>query len=72
MSSSSSSTRGRATPAAAADVEALALGPTVRRGARFTKATNHYGLLRTIEDAWSLPRLGFSRTGTPIGGIWKK
>jgi hypothetical protein len=52
-------------------VEALALGPTVRRGSRFAKATNHYGLLRTIEDAWRLPRLGFSRTGTPIGGIWK-
>jgi phosphatidylinositol-3-phosphatase len=53
-------------------IEALALGPTVRRGSRFTRATNHYGLLRTIEDAWSLPRLGFSRTGTPIGGIWRK
>ena len=53
-------------------IEALALGPTVRRGAQFTKATNHYGLLRTIEDAWGLPRLGLSRTGTPIGGIWKK
>jgi len=53
-------------------IEALALGPTVRRGSRFTRATNHYGLLRTIEDAWGLPRLGFSRTGTPIGGIWKR
>jgi phosphatidylinositol-3-phosphatase len=53
-------------------IEALALGPTVQRGARFTKPTNHYGLLRTIEDAWKLPRLGHSRTGTPIGGIWKK
>ena len=53
-------------------IEALALGPTVRRGAKFTKATNHYGLLRTIEDAWKLPRLGFSRTGTPIGGIWNR
>ena len=53
-------------------IEALALGPTVQRGSRFTKATNHYGLLRTIEDAWDLPRLGHSRTGTPIGGIWKK
>jgi hypothetical protein len=53
-------------------VEALALGPTVRRGARFTKATNHYGLLRTIEDAWGLPRLGLSRTATPIGGIWRR
>jgi hypothetical protein len=53
-------------------VEALALGPSVRRGSRFTRATNHYGLLRTIEDAWGLPRLGFSRTGTPIGGIWTR
>jgi hypothetical protein len=53
-------------------IEALALGPTVKRGSRFTKATNHYGLLRTIEDAWKLPRLGHSRTGTPIGGIWKE
>ena len=53
-------------------IEALALGPTVRRGSRFTKPTNHYGLLRTIEDAWKLPRLGHSRTGTPVGGIWAK
>ena len=53
-------------------VYALALGPTVRGGSRFTRATNHYGLLRTIEDAWGLPRLGFSRTGTPIGGIWTR
>lgn len=53
-------------------IEALALGPTVRRGSRFMKPTNHYGLLRTIEDAWKLPRLANSRTGTPIGGIWKK
>jgi len=53
-------------------IEALALGPTVRPGSKFTKPTNHYGLLRTIEEAWKLPRLGHSRTGTPIGGIWKK
>jgi hypothetical protein len=53
-------------------VEALALGPTVRGGSKFTKATNHYGLLRTIEDAWGLPRLANSRTGTPVGGIWQR
>ncbi len=53
-------------------IEALALGPTVRRGSSFTRVTNHYGLLRTIEDAWGLPRLGFSRRGRPIGGIWKR
>ena len=29
----------------------------------FTRATNHYGLLRTIEDAWHLPQLGLSRDG---------
>ena len=53
-------------------VEALALGPTVRGGSKFTKPTNHYGLLRTIEDAWGLPRLGLSDTATPIGGIWRR
>ena len=53
-------------------IEALALGPAVRRGSKFTRATNHYGLLRTIEDAWRLPRLGFSSKGTPIGRIWKR
>jgi phosphatidylinositol-3-phosphatase len=52
-------------------IEALALGPTVRRGSTFAKPTNHYGLLRTIEDAWGLQRLGLSRTATPIRGIWK-
>jgi phosphatidylinositol-3-phosphatase len=53
-------------------VEALALGPTVRRSARFRRATSHYGLLRTIEDAWRLRRLGLSRTARPIGGIWRR
>jgi hypothetical protein len=53
-------------------VEALALGPAVRPHSVFAKPTNHYGLLRTIEDAWGLPRLGNSRTGTPIGGVWKR
>ena len=52
-------------------VEALALGPTVRRGSRFTRGTNHYGLLRTIEDAWGLRRLGRSRQAQPITGIWR-
>lgn len=53
-------------------VEALALGPAVLPHAVFRRTTNHYGLLRTIEDAWHLPELGLSRKGTPIGGIWRK
>jgi len=53
------------------EVEALALGPMVRPGSVFSEPTNHYGLLRTLEDAWSLPRLGSSATANPITGIWK-
>jgi phosphatidylinositol-3-phosphatase len=52
-------------------VAALALGPVVRRGSTFTRPTNHYGLLRTIEDAWGLPRLGASNDAAPITGIWR-
>jgi hypothetical protein len=42
-----------------------------RTSVRFTRITNHYGLLRTIEDAWGLPRLGRSAHATPITGIWR-
>ena len=53
------------------NVEALALGPTVRPGSVDSAPTSHYGLLRTIEDAWGLPRLGRSRSAAPIAGIWR-
>jgi hypothetical protein len=52
-------------------VPALALGTAVRQGSRFTQVTSHYGLLRTIEDAWGLARLGRSAQARPIVGIWK-
>jgi hypothetical protein len=52
-------------------VAALALGPLVRPGSTYAQSTSHYGLLRTIEDAWGLPRLGASRTAPPITGIWR-
>jgi phosphatidylinositol-3-phosphatase len=52
-------------------VVALALGTAVRPGARFTKPSGHYSLLRTIEDAWGLSRLGRSATARPITGIWR-
>jgi hypothetical protein len=50
---------------------ALALGTAVRRHARFTRVTGHYGLLSTIEQAWGLPLLGRSAGAVPITGIWK-
>ena len=52
-------------------IAALALGPLVRRGARPRRPTNHYGLLRTIEDGLGVARLGKSAATPPIAGIWK-
>jgi phosphatidylinositol-3-phosphatase len=52
-------------------VAALVLGTAVRRGSRFTSVTSHYGLLRTLEQAWGLPLLGRSAGATPITGIWR-
>jgi hypothetical protein len=50
---------------------ALALGRAVRPGSRFTKVTGHYGILRTIEQAWGLALLGRSAHVSPITGIWR-
>jgi phosphatidylinositol-3-phosphatase len=52
-------------------VPALALGPLVMPGSRYSAATSHYGLLRTIEDALGLQRLGRSARARPITGIWR-
>ena len=52
-------------------IAALALGTAVRRGVRFRAVAGHYGLLRTVEDAWRLPRLGNSAQAKPIVGIWR-
>ncbi len=43
----------------------------MRPGAVFAEPTDHYGLLRTIEEAWGLPLLGRSAGATPITGIWR-
>lgn len=52
-------------------IAGLALGPLVRPGSSFAPAMSHYGLLRTIEDAWGLPRLGRSARVAPVTGIWR-
>jgi hypothetical protein len=61
---------GRTSVRGGGHVTTLAVGSAVRHRA-FTRLTNHYGLLRTIEDAWGLPRLGRSARATPITGIWR-
>ncbi len=50
---------------------ALVMGTAVRPGSRFAGVTGHYGLLRTIEQAWGLPLLGHSAQVRPITGIWR-
>jgi acid phosphatase len=52
-------------------IPALALGTAVRPGSRYDAVTSHCGLLRTVEDAWSLPRLGCSARTAPIAAIWQ-
>jgi hypothetical protein len=52
-------------------VAALVLGPLVRPHAVSSAATNHYGLLRTIEAGLGLPLLGRSAGARPIVGIWR-
>jgi acid phosphatase len=49
---------------------ALAIGRAVRPGSRFARVTGHFGILRTIEQAWGLPLLGSSAHVAPITGIW--
>jgi phosphatidylinositol-3-phosphatase len=52
-------------------IAALALGPLVHPHSKSTGATNHYGLLRTIESGLRLPLLGLSAGARPIVGIWR-
>jgi hypothetical protein len=51
---------------------AIALGTAVRPRSSFKAVTSHYGVLRTIEEAWGLPFLGRSAWVKPISGIWRE
>jgi phospholipase C len=53
-------------------VPAIALGSAVLPRSRYRAVANHYGLLRTIEEAWDLPLLGRSARASPITGIWRE
>ena len=47
-------------------IATVVAGPGVRRGASSDRDVDHYGVLRTIEDALGLPRLGGATS--PRGG----
>ncbi|MDX6547400.1 MAG: phosphatidylinositol-3-phosphatase [Gaiellales bacterium] len=48
----------------------LALGPLVQPGI-YGSASNHYGLLATLEDGYGASRLAGAATASPIVQIWK-
>lgn len=52
----------------------IAAGPDVRRGARVTKATDHYAVLRRAEDVLGLPRLGGARLArtASLDGLFRR
>ena len=52
-------------------VPAIATGPLVKPGSHFGARCSHFALLRLVEDAWGLPRLGRSGQAVGITGIWK-
>jgi hypothetical protein len=41
--------------------------PGMAAGARLDGATTHYSILRAIEDAWGMPRLGGAADAVPLG-----
>jgi phospholipase C len=47
-------------------IATLVISPLVDPGAISATPTNHYGLLRTIEDAWGLPYLGGAADAAPL------
>ncbi len=53
------------------DVALIVAGTAVKPHSRYTAPTTHYGVLRTLEDALGLPRLGASGDAKPLTGIWR-
>ncbi|MBO0776750.1 MAG: acid phosphatase, partial [Actinobacteria bacterium] len=45
-------------------------GQQVKPG-RYPQPLTHFGVLRTIEDAYRLPHDGAAATATPVTGVWK-
>jgi acid phosphatase len=52
-------------------IATLLVGAHVAPG-RYAQRTDHYGLLRTIEDAYGLAPVGNSAQANPISGIWTR
>lgn len=51
-------------------IPTLFYGQPVKIG-RYAEKVTHYGVLRTLEDAYGLPTVGSSSTATPITDAWQ-
>lgn len=52
-------------------IATIVVGQQVRPG-RYDRPVNHYNVLRTVEQAYGLPRRGAARTHYPISFIWRR
>jgi phospholipase C len=52
-------------------VATIVIAPTLKHGARIATALNHYSLLATIEDSFSLARLSHARTAANFSALFK-
>jgi acid phosphatase len=51
-------------------IATIFVGPMVKPG-KYSEKVNHYNILRTIEDMYSLPHLGGSASAKAITDVWK-
>jgi len=51
-------------------IPTIFVGPMVKVG-KYSEKINHYNVLRTIEDMYSLPHLGHSAAVKPITDVWQ-
>ena len=51
-------------------IATIFLGPMVQHG-QYSESINHYRMLRTLEDMYSLPYAGASSSASPISDCWK-
>jgi hypothetical protein len=52
-------------------VPLIVAGTAVKPHSRYSLATSHYGLLRTVEDAFGVPAIGASSHARALTGIWR-
>lgn len=51
-------------------IATLVISPNVKAGARSATPIDHYGLLRTIENAWGLPPLGAAANAASLNDLF--